>query len=279
MPRSPRNAELGAFLRQRRAERAPEDVSLSITGDDRRVPGLRRQEVAELASISMDYYTRIEQGRMTASLPVLANLAQALRLSPDEWTYMLKLAVDRPCHHTDADGEPMRVDATVQRLLNDLGRTPAFVIGPHTEVLAWNTLATRVFLDFGQVPAPQRIFVRLLFTDPSLRALYADWAEVAHLAIDQLRMHTVHDLDDPALHALVEELSALSPEFTAWWEARQVNIRTTGTKLLHHPVVGDLELDWSTLTCAASPDQQVVAWTAEPGSATSRALRELITAP
>lgn len=150
MPRSPRNAELGAFLRQRRAERAPEDVGLSITGDDRRVPGLRRQEVAELASISMDYYTRIEQGRMTASLPVLANLAQALRLSPDEWTYMLKLAVDRPCHHTDADGEPMRVDATVQRLLNDLGRTPAFVIGPHTEVLAWNTLATRVFLDFGQ---------------------------------------------------------------------------------------------------------------------------------
>lgn len=278
MPRSLRSTELGAFLRRRRAERAPEDVGLPVAGDDRRVPGLRRQEVAELASISTDYYTRIEQGRMTASMPVLASLAQALRLSPDEWAYMLKLAVDRPCHHI-VSNEPAGVDAAVQRLLDDLAHTPAFVIGPRTEVLAWNALAVRVFLDFGRVPAEQRVFVRLLFTDSSLRALYADWEDVAHLAVDQLRMHTAHDLDDPVLRALVDELSALSPEFTAWWEDRQVNIRTAGTKLLRHPVVGDLELDWAALTCAASPDQQLVTWTAEPGSPTSGALQELAAAP
>lgn len=277
MPRSHRSTELGAFLRKRRAERSPTDVGLpgSGTGESRRVPGLRRQEVAELASISTDYCTRIEQGRMPASLPVLGNLARTLRLSRDEWSYMLKLAVEQPCDDAWARNEPSSVDATVQRILDDLGRTPAFVIGPHTEVLAWNRLAARIFLDFGQIPLEQRLFVRLLFTDPRLRSLYDDWEEVAHLAIDQLRMHTAHDPDNPGLLALVAELSALSPQFDAWWDQRQVNIRTTGTKLLHHPTAGDLELEWSTLTCAASPDQQMVVWTGEPGSATYRALQSL----
>lgn len=275
MPRSYRSIELGAFLRQRRAERSPEDVGVPGTGEDRRVPGLRREEVAELASISTDYYTRIEQGRMTASLPVLGNLARSLKLSRDEWTYMLKLAVKPPCHDAWMEDEPLMVNAAVQRLLDDLKQAPAFVIGPCTEVLAWNRLAAHVFLDFGRVPIQQRLFVRLLLTDPRLRSLYDDWEEVTRLAIDQLRMHTAHDPDNPKLLALIAELSALSPQFKAWWGQRQVNIRTTGTKLLHHPTAGDLELDWSTLVCSDSTDQHVITWTAEPGSSTDEALRRL----
>lgn len=274
MPRTYRSAELGAFLRRRRYERTPNEVGLPITEDGRRVTGLRRQEVAALANISTDYYTRIEQGRITASLPVLANLAQALHLSPDGWMYMLKLAVDNPLHHLHQLEDP-KVDITTQRILDALEHTPAFVIGPLTEVLAWNHLATRVFMDFTQVPLEQRLFVRLLFTESSLQSLYADWDEVAQLAIAQLRMHTAYAPDNPRLMALVEELSALSPQFTAWWDAREVNIRTTGTKRLHHPTAGDLEFEWSALTCATAPTQQMIVWTCAPGSATQAAMREL----
>jgi hypothetical protein len=132
-----------------------------------------------------------------------------------------------------------------------------------------------VFTDFGRIPDQHRTYIRLLFTDPAMRTLYADWEEVARLAISQLRMHSARYPDDPKLAAIVGELSVRDAQFREWWAARQVNVRTAGRKRLRHPLVGELELDWSALTCAVDPDQQIIVWTAEPGTPTHDALRLL----
>ncbi|MEV7391590.1 helix-turn-helix domain-containing protein [Streptomyces sp. NPDC091215] len=265
--------ELGEFLKARRASLSPADVGLPTTGEQpRRVAGLRREEVALLASISTEYYARIEQGRLQASAPVLTDLARVLRLNTDQRTYLFELAAknELPPRSTRQQVEPQ-----LQFLLDDLATTPAVVIGRRTDVLAWNQLGAALFADFGNIPEDRRTFIRMLFTDPALRALYADWEEVAHLAIAQLRMANARHPGDPKLTALVQELSATDAQFRKWWTEHHVAIRTVGTKRLRHPVVGELTLGWNTLGCAADPDQQIIAWTALPGSPSYDALRLL----
>ncbi|SHN39500.1 helix-turn-helix transcriptional regulator [Cryptosporangium aurantiacum] len=265
--------ELGEFLRARRAEVSPADAGLPDGGKGRRVAGLRREEVAVLSAISTDYYTRIEQGRIQASEPVLAEIARVLRLDEDQREYLYELAgkqTRRPRRLTR-----QRVDPQLQRLLDDLPTTPAFVIGRRTDILAWNAMGAALITDFGKIPEKHRTFIRLLFTDPAMRRLYADWEGITRLAIAQLRMHSVHHPDDPRLAALVGELSVADPQFRQWWASHQVAARGTGVKHLHHPVVGDLTLDWNTLTCATDPDQQIIVWTAEAGSPSHDGLRLL----
>ncbi|MET8982658.1 helix-turn-helix domain-containing protein [Streptomyces sp. NPDC004539] len=265
--------ELGEFLKARRAGVSPADVGLPTTGEQpRRVTGLRREEVALLASISTEYYTRIEQGRMQASTPVLAVLARVLRLSADQRTYLFELAgkSEQPPHSTRE-----KVDPQLQFLLNDLATSPAFVIGRHSDVLAWNQLAAALFTDFGSIAEDRRIYVRMLFTDPALRARYMDWEEVALLAIAQLRMASARYPGDPKFRALVEELSAVDEEFRKLWTEHHVDTRILGTKRLRHPVVGELTLGWNRLSCGTNPDQQIIAWTAPPGSPSHDALRLL----
>ncbi|MFJ8106030.1 helix-turn-helix domain-containing protein [Streptomyces sp. NPDC096132] len=272
MSRNPHLNELGEFLKARRAELSPGDVGLPDSGHPRRVPGLRREEVALLAAISTDYYTRIEQGRLQASAPLLTELAQVLRMNEDQRVYLYELAGKSVPPRSTVRQE---VDPQLQRMLDDLATTPAFVIGRRTQVVGWNRLAAALFADFGKMPEEDRVYLRLLITDPAMRRLYVDWAEVTRLAIAQLRMESARYPDDPRLSALVDELSALDPQFRQWWAAHDVALRTMGTKRLRHPLVGELTLDWHTLTCATDTDQHIIVWTAPPHSPSHDALRLL----
>lgn len=258
--------ELGDFLKTRRAELNPRDVGLAETGAVRRVPGLRREEVAQLAAISTDYYTRLEQGRLPASAPVLELLARVLQLDADQRGYLAELAGRTPVQPRRRARQ--RVQPTLQRLLDDLGSTPALVLGRRMDILAWNRLASALITDFAAIPPKHRNYVRLVFTDPAMRALYADWDSVAHTCVAQLRREAAADPDDPHLTTLVGELSVQDQQFRQWWAAHHVADRRVGTKTLHHPVVGDLSLDWDTLACATDPNQQLINWTAETGTPT-----------
>lgn len=273
MVRDTKTNELGTFLKARRAELTPRAAGLGDVAGSRRVPGLRREEVAHLASISTDYYTRIEQGRIRVSAPVLGTIASVLHLDEDQRRYLFSLAGRLSAGAPRQTSQ--RVKPQLQRLLDDLGTTPAIVMGRRMDVLAWNRLAAAMITDFGAVPAPHRNYVRILFTDPIMRTLYRDWESVARTAVAQLRMEAAKYPDDPRLAALVGELSVADAQFARWWAAHNVASLTTGTKTLVHPVVGELILDWDTLAEAADANQQLVVWTASPGSATHDALRFL----
>ncbi|MFJ7998140.1 helix-turn-helix domain-containing protein [Streptomyces sp. NPDC096310] len=265
--------ELGEFLKKRRAELSPRTVGLPETGGPRRVTGLRREEVAQLASISTDYYTRLEQGRMQASAPVLDTLARVLHLDDDERGYLFRLA-GRPTARARRPGR-QKVQPQLQRVLDDLSATPAIVQGRRGDILAWNALAAALVTDFARIPEKHRNYPRLVFIDPAMRGLYADWKASARIAVAQLRMEAAAYPEDPRLIELVGELSTRDAQFAQWWGDHKVAARTVGTKTLHHPVVGELVLDWDTLTANTDPDQHLTVWTAAPGSPTHERLRTL----
>ncbi|MFJ9765656.1 helix-turn-helix domain-containing protein [Streptomyces erythrochromogenes] len=255
--------ELGRFLKARRAELTPADLGVPADADHRRVPGLRREEVAHLASISVQYYTRLEQGRLKASAPVLVTLAEVLRLDDDQQTYLLELAgkdAQRPRRPRAPEVRPQ-----TRRLLDTLG-TPAIVLGRRMDILAWNPLAAALLTDFSQLTDKQRNYARLVFSDSEMRRRYANWEKVAPDCVAFLRMEAARHPDDPRLTELVGELSIKDPHFRQWWAAHNVAAQTTGVKTLRHPLVGELTLDWETLAVAADPDQQLVVWTAAPGT-------------
>src|SRR3954453_20324071 len=285
--------ELGSFLRARRAELSPSDVDLPEGGNQRRVAGLRREEVARLAAISTDYYTRLEQGRIHPSVQVLASLARVLRLDDHQRTYMNELAGTPAKSRRRA---PQKVKPYLQRILDHLD-VPAIVMKPthdvlagnslpaalmldfgqipDADVLAGNSLAAALMLDFGEIPERERNFVRLLFTDPRLRSLYPEWEELARAVVSYIRMEAARKPDDPRLAELVGDLSIRHAQFRQWWAGTHVALKRRGTRRYNHPVVGELTLDWDAFTSDAEPDQQLVVYPAEPGSRSEEALREL----
>lgn len=269
--------ELGEFLKTRRTELRPEAVGLPVPTDSRRrAAGLRREEVAALASISTDYYARIEQGRRSPPWPTLDTIARVLQVDEAGREFLFQLAAgstDRPRRR-----RAQKVPPHVRRMLDGLTDIPAFVLGRRMDVLAWNRLASALMTDFDALPARRRNYVRLVFTDPAMRDLYRNWPQVAQLCVAQLHMEVARDPHDPRLAELVGELSLLDPDFRRWWSDHRVAARTSGTKELRHPVVGDLTLDWDTLTLAGDTDLQLVSWSAEPGSASHRQLRALAAA-
>ncbi|WP_026365347.1 helix-turn-helix domain-containing protein [Promicromonospora sukumoe] len=266
--------ELGAFLRARRAELSPHAVGLPESTRHRKVPGLRREEVAQVAAISVDYYTRLEQGRVAASASVLATLSAALRLDEDQQRYLYEIA-------GKADARPRRrrarqtVRPAMRRLLDRLTDTPAIVLGKRMDVLAWNSAAAALFVDFGAVPAARRNYVHLLFSDPTMRALNVRWEHDAREAVAALRMEAATDPDDPDLARLVGELAVLDPDFRRWWAEHRVNSATYGTKQYRHRVVGDLTLDCDTWSSPDGSGQRLMVLTAEAGSPSDEALRIL----
>lgn len=265
--------ELGGYLRARRAELTPAAVGLPENGTPRRVPGLRREEVATLAAISTDYYTRIEQGRIQASGPVLEAIARVLRLDDAGTGYLLGLAgrtSDRPRRRA-----PQRLDPQMQRILDQLTDSPAMVVGRHLDILGWNPLAAALIADFAAIPEGRRNYIRLLFTDPAMPALFPDWDTVGRSAVAALRLEAAHFPDDPRLASLVGELSVKNPDFREWWGARHVQSHDTGTKTFRHAVAGDITLDWQTLSCPADPEQHLTVYSAEPGTPSHDALRFL----
>ncbi|MFF5275413.1 helix-turn-helix domain-containing protein [Streptomyces sp. NPDC000133] len=265
--------ELGEFLKARRAELTPARVGLPDSGTLRRVPGLRREEVAQLAAISTDYYTRVEQGRLQASTPVLTTLARALQLDEDQTAYVLGLATKRRSRAPRQATQ--RVRPQLQRLLDELTDAPALVLGRHMDILAWNSLAAALIKDFDALPRPECNYLRLAFVDPDVRRLFTDWETTARTCVAYLRMDAMQYPDDPRLAALVGELSVKDPDFRKWWAAHDVAHKTCGTKTLNHPVAGTLTVDWEMLGCATDPDQQLMVMTAAPGSDSHDALHFL----
>ena len=270
---SEHSAELGAFLRARRAEVSPEQAGLPTERRSRRVQGLRREEVAQLAMISADYYTRLEQGRLAgASTSVLDAIADALRLGDDQRRYLYTLTNKKVTPRTP---RVEHVPPQTQLLLDNLIDTPAIALGRCLDVLAWNSLAAAVFIDFGRVPRYDRNFVRLLFLDPEVRGRYADWQSIARTCVAFLRMAVAERPTDPRLTKVTGELSVHDADFRTWWAQRNVSYQTFGTKSLQHPVAGAFTLDWQLLHTGYDGGQSILAMTAPPGTRSHQALQFL----
>jgi transcriptional regulator with XRE-family HTH domain len=270
-------AELGEFLRSRRARLRPEDVVIRPCGGQRRVPGLRREELAQLAGVSVDYYIRLEQGRVgNPSDVVLDAIARALRLDTVEHTHLRNL-VRPPVPADRADSPPPGEDGpavrpALQQLLDALEGVPAYVAGPRTDILAWNRMAADLMIDFGSVDVNERTWAHLVFTNPAIGGLFVDWHGKARDTVAYLRLSAGRYPDDPALAALIEELHEVNADFRHLWQDQNVREKTYGTKEFRHPVVGELTLDYETLRLPDAPDQVLVTYTAPAGSPDRRAL-------
>ncbi|MEV6944451.1 helix-turn-helix transcriptional regulator [Streptomyces sp. NPDC051172] len=272
------DGDLGDFLRSRRARIQPEEVGLASHGR-RRVPGLRREEVAQLAGVSVDYYIRLEQGRGPGgpsrtksggvSDAVLDAIARVLRLDGEEHAYLY--AVARPQKKRERRRTAPRVRPGIQVLLDGMARNPAFVLGPAMDVLAWNALADALS-GFSRMPPARRNIVRHLFLDPDGRDVYPDWAAVAAQTAAHLRLNAGARPDHPGLRDLVGELSLKSEDFRRLWADHQVKACMYGVKRVRHPVAGLLTLPYESLSLPSEPDQTIVAYTPEPGSETAERL-------
>jgi transcriptional regulator with XRE-family HTH domain len=271
--------DLAAFLRAKREQLRPTDVGLPDSGR-RRTPGLRREEVATIAGVSIDYLTRLEQGRDIHPSPaVLAALAQALRLSEDERHHMMKLTArgHAPSMCPSVTVAERAVPDTVRALLVALGATPAYVVGPYGDLLAWNESWERVVRPLGMLDDPSPNLARYVFRHPAAVATYPDWDEVADDQLRTLRAATARWTADEALVALVAELQEL-PAFAARWSRHAVEEKRRGVKRLAHPTAGELRIAYEVLLLPDDTGQRLVSWL-PADDATARALGELVAAP
>lgn len=270
-----RRAELSEFLRTRRARLKPEEVGLPSFGRHRRVPGLRREELAQLAGMSVAYYTRLEQGNgRNVSAEVLDAIACALRLSDAEHAHLLDLAKPKR-QKKKAVARPQQVRVGLLQLLESVDTVPAYVSGRRSDILAWNRLASALFGDWGQLPPAERNWARLVFLNPGYRDLFVDWDRKASDMVSFLRMDAGRHPDDPRLSALVGELSVKSEEFRRLWAEHDVKEKSHGVKRMRHPLVGELTLSFETFRLVDDADQSFVTYHAEPGSPSAEALRLL----
>lgn len=266
-------AQLAEFLRIRREQLRPSDVGLPA-GLRRRTPGLRREEVAGLATMSTDYYTRLEQGRgPRPSRPVLTGLARALRLSDDERDHLFRLAGEQPA---PPPGPPAEVRTGVLRMLARLD-VPGLVLDAKYDVLAWNPLAAALIADFSAIPPRERNLLRLRFLAGSdQRDRFGDVAtkEFARETTADLRAATGRYPDDPSIAGLVADLLAGSEEFARIWAKHEVATQQSLCQTIYHPTVGQIDTICEVLVIPER-DQRVVLYTAEPGSPSEDALRLL----
>lgn len=250
-------SELGDFLRSRREGLNPGAVGLP-DGRRRRTPGLRREEVAELAGIGVDWYIRLEQGRnVSPSATTVDALARALRLGRAEHAHLRALARDTSRRAFVREEVP----GTIQRMIKGLNR-PAYVTGRRWDILAWNAAATSIFTDFGRLAETDRNILLYVLTDPDARRLFgAAWAEEAQRMVAQFR--ATHDLwaGDPAFLDLLERLCRGSPEFATWWEAHGIRGIASGQKVLHHPIQGPLRFEYASFQANDDPALKLVIYT------------------
>ncbi|WP_030411208.1 helix-turn-helix transcriptional regulator [Streptomyces sp. NRRL S-1448] len=268
--------ELGDFLRSRRARIQPEEVGLPGHGR-RRVPGLRREEVAQLAGVSVDYYIRLEQGRgPSVSDAVLDAVGRVLRLDDTEQEYLRTVARPAPAarRRAAAGSAPQKVRPGLRLLLDSIDKVPAFILGRRMDVLAWNALGDAV-VGFSQMPPAERNMPRQVFLNPQAREVYPDWPAVAAETVAYLRLDAGSHPHDRQLATLVGELSLGSEDFRRLWADHLVKEKTAGAKRMRHPVVGELTMPYETLTVSGEPDQMLVVYTPEPGSQTEERLRLL----
>ncbi|ADJ45225.1 XRE family transcriptional regulator [Amycolatopsis mediterranei S699] len=267
---------LGEFLKTRRSHLRPEDVGLATYGERRRVPGLRREELAQLAGVSAPYYSRLEQGQSANASPeVLDALAGALRLDDTERRHLHELAAGARRPAPRRRPAPERVTPALRQLLATLGDVPVVVLGRFSDVLAWNAAGHALFAGHLAPDAPERPgtrpnMARLVFLDPHTRELYADWPAKARAVVATLRMASGRHPDDPRPAALVGELSVRSTEFAAWWADQRVKAGGDAVYEMHHPLVGALTVTHQALL--TEQEQHVVVATTEPGSPSHAAM-------
>ncbi|MBT2448916.1 helix-turn-helix domain-containing protein [Streptomyces sp. ISL-43] len=271
---------LGDFLRNRRARLQPEDVGLPAHGTRRRVPGLRREELALLAGVSITYYTHLEQGQSTnASDSVLDALARALRLTPDEHAHLRDLARPPKAKRVRSP-RPEYARAATRRLIGAMPQVPAVVLDGRNNVLAWNPLghvllAGHLGFTSPDDPAVRPNLTRMLFLDPHTRELYTDWKSEARVALSALRLVAGRNPEDRALAELIGSLMLRSPEFAALWSRHPVRDCTVGTKVLHHPAVGAMTLDFENLRLSDGTGHRMLLYSAAESSPSDAALRLL----
>ncbi|WP_336215128.1 helix-turn-helix transcriptional regulator [Nonomuraea sp. LPB2021202275-12-8] len=265
--------ELAGFLRSRRARVTPQDVGLPEAGR-RRTPGLRRQEVAQLAGMSIDYYIRLEQSRGPhPSRQVLNALARALMLDQDERAHLFRLAGQA------LDPPRMRADVPegVLHLIGYLEEVPAYVLDAKYDVLAWNPLASVVMGDLDSRPRDDLNVIRWVFRSPDIAA-HLDEEEpgrFARASVADLRVAAGRYPDDTGIQALVTEMLALSPEFARLWAEHEVRPRREQRKRINHPAVGPIDAICQVMPVPDRDDLRLVLYTTEPGSPSHQALREL----
>ncbi|MFF3329785.1 helix-turn-helix transcriptional regulator [Streptomyces sp. NPDC002888] len=260
---------LGDFLRARREALKPHDVGLPEHGR-RRVPGLRREEVALLAGVSSDYYIRLEQGRENSPSPqVLDAVAQALKLdaeAADHLNCLCLTASQRPRDWGETD-----VSQQLLQLMDGWDHTPAFVVGPALDIMAANSLARALHGGFGRFDN----LARMVFVDPAGREFYQEWERAAHSCVAEIRAAYGHDPESARIAEVVAELSAQSEEFAGIWQMHEVKSKSQEGKHLKHPEVGDLHIKFAAFTVNGAPHQQLVVYQAEPASPTAAAFETL----
>jgi transcriptional regulator with XRE-family HTH domain len=269
--------EIREFLTTRRAKLTPDRAGLPTFGRHRRVAGLRREEVALLAGISVEYYTRLERGNARGvSDDVLDAVSRALQLDEAERAHLLDLVrtanAERPARRATS---AQRVRPSVERIVDALVGIPAFVHNGRLDILHANQLASALYSEqFGDPVQPPNS-ARFLFLDRRARAFYADWETVAHDVVAALRGEAGRNPYDRALTDLIGLLSTRSDEFRVLWAGHDVRFHRSGAKRFHHPLVGDLTLAYESLDLAADAGLTIVTYSAEPGSSSEAALRDL----
>jgi transcriptional regulator with XRE-family HTH domain len=271
--------EIREYLISRRAKITPEQAGLRTYGGTRRVPGLRREEVALLAGVSVDYYTRLERGGAAGvSESVLESLARALQLDDAERAHLFDLArATQTARGRRRRPASQRMRPSVQRTLDAITAAPAFVRNGRMDILAANRLGHAFYAQHFDSPHRPTNSARFIFLDERAPDFYVDWDKVATDAVAVLRTEAGRDPYDRGLSDLVGELSTRSDAFRARWAAHNVRFHDTGSKRFHHPVVGELSLEYETMQLAADAGLMLFVYTAEPGSKSDEALNLLAT--
>jgi transcriptional regulator with XRE-family HTH domain len=274
-----RRSELREFLRSRRARVRPQDVGLKGYGARRRVPGLRREELAQLAGVSVDYYVRLEQGRGgKVSAEILDAIAQALQLDETERQHLHALmhsGSGAPRPREECASQEQQVRLGLQRILDTLENAPAYVVGRRLQILAWNDLARILIADFPHLPHVRRNLARLTFLDETARQRYVNWQKKADDTVAFLRVDAGRHPHDEEVVQLIAELSEKSEDFRRMWADHTVRDETHGHKPLYHRAVGELDLSFETFRIPDDPDQALTVYAAEPGSPAARSLHVL----
>ncbi|MEU6355416.1 helix-turn-helix transcriptional regulator [Streptomyces sp. NPDC047072] len=278
MPTERVREDIRTFLTSRRARITPQQAGLPDFGGRRQVSGLRRSEVAQLAAISVEYYTRLERGNVGGvSEEILDALVGALHLDDVERAHLAALfrAANAPHRAAERDGGASHVRDSVQQVLDAMTGAVAFVRNAHLDVLATNRLARVLYeeaLDTGEQPPN---LARFVFLDPRARRFYRDWDGIAHDAVGSLRAESARTPGNTELADLVDDLATLSPEFAKGWDAHDVEYYRSGRQRFHHPAVGDLDLDYDALEIPADPGLTIVTYTLASTSPYAPAFRAL----
>jgi transcriptional regulator with XRE-family HTH domain len=269
--------DIREFLTTRRAKLTPQRAGLPAYGRTRRVPGLRREEVALLAGISVEWYTRLERGNgRGVSDDVLDSVAAALQLDEAERAHLGDLVrtanAERPARRPSA---PQRVRPSVARIVDAMSEIPAYVMNGRLDILYANRLAEALFSEVLRDPARPANFARFLFLDPRSKSFWPDWDKAANDTVAILRSEAGRNPYDRGLSDLIGQLSTRSDEFRVRWAAHDVRFHRVATKQMHHPLVGDLTLTFEAMELPADPGLSVMTYSAEPGSRSAERISEL----